>query len=86
MQLGARWRVGDPPHRTVPPELHEAIAATETNAGDAAAGGSWTVTWLEGRPRCELALSTGGTPLLVTFNSLVSDSLEEEEDDDDWLA
>ncbi|WP_449282247.1 Fe-S oxidoreductase [Leucobacter sp.] len=51
MQLGARWAAGTPPHRGVPPELHPAIAAQEAAHPEA---DSWTLTWLEGRPRCLL--------------------------------
>ncbi|MCW2287797.1 hypothetical protein EDF60_1286 [Leucobacter luti] len=51
MQLGARWSVGQTPHRGVPPELHAEIAAQEARFP---AAGSWTLTWLEGRPRCAL--------------------------------
>lgn len=79
MQLGARWRVGEPPHRSVPSALHGAIAAQEATHPGAV---SWTLTWLEGRPRCALddvALVTSdldGRAILVT---------ESNEDDDDWL-
>ena len=51
MQLGARWRVGDAPHRSVPPSLFPTIAAQELRFPDASA---WTLTWLEGRPRLQL--------------------------------
>lgn len=51
MQLGARWRVGEEPHRGVPPRLHGAIAEQELNHPEAH---SWTLTFLEGRPRCAL--------------------------------
>lgn len=51
MQLGTRWRAGEPPHRGVPETLHAAIAEQETLHPAAAA---WTLTWLEGRPRCSL--------------------------------
>ncbi len=51
MQLGARWRVGDPPHRGVPEALHGTIAEQEAQHPTA---GAWTLTWLEGRPVCEL--------------------------------
>lgn len=51
MQLGARWRVGETPHRGVPPVLHAAIAAQEAAHPDAH---SWTLTFLEGRARCAL--------------------------------
>lgn len=52
MQLGTRWSVGQPPPASVPARLHAAIAATEAESG--ATRGSWTLTWLEGRPIAEL--------------------------------
>ncbi|UOR03107.1 Fe-S oxidoreductase [Leucobacter allii] len=51
MQLGARWAAGSPPHRGVPAALHGEIAAQEAAHPRASA---WTLTWLEGRPRCAL--------------------------------
>ncbi|MHA3722412.1 Fe-S oxidoreductase [Leucobacter sp. HY1910] len=51
MQLGARWRAGDAPHRGVPPVLYSAIAEQEAAYPAASA---WTLTFLEGRPRCTL--------------------------------
>lgn len=51
MQLGARWQTGATPHRSVPPLLHAAIADQESVHPNA---DSWTLTWLEGRPRCVL--------------------------------
>ena len=51
MQLGARWQAGTPPHRSVPEALHPAIAEQEAQHS---AAKSWTLTWLEGRPRCVL--------------------------------
>ncbi len=51
MQLGARWQTGATPHRSVPPLLHAEIARQESAHPNA---GSWTLTWLEGRPRCVL--------------------------------
>ncbi|MBK0418027.1 Fe-S oxidoreductase [Leucobacter sp. CSA1] len=51
MRLGTRWGAGTPPHPSVPSALHEAIATQEARFPEAA---SWTLTWLEGRPRCEL--------------------------------
>ncbi|GAA1319852.1 Fe-S oxidoreductase [Leucobacter albus] len=72
MQLGSRWQTSQPPHPAVPEALHGAIAAAEREAfegnagsgaaaGGAAAGGagSWTLTWLEGRPRVELIGAAG---------------------------
>lgn len=79
MQLGARWSLGAPPHQSVPPVLHAAIAAAEAEHPDA---GSWTLTWLEGRPRCAL-----DDVALVTLTA-TGDPVSETEDDeaDDWLS
>lgn len=88
MQLGARWRVGDPPHRSVPRGLHETIAMQEAAHSGAA---SWTLTWLEGRPRCALdnlvivTLDTAGRPALISVGSEHS-SPGADADDDDWLS
>ncbi|GAA4765896.1 hypothetical protein [Microbacterium gilvum] len=51
MQLGTRWAAGTVPPRSVPEELRTAIREVEA---DPAATGSWTLTWLEGRPIVEL--------------------------------
>lgn len=80
MQLGARWQAGEPPHRSVPPELHDAIREQESLHPDAAA---WTLTWLEGRPRCAL-----GTDALLTLDQSGQVLLERDadsDDEDDWL-
>lgn len=94
MQMGARWAVGNSPHRSVPPVLLPAIASLEqSNAG----AGSWTITWLEGLPRLaldgELRLTldeTGAVSELTppTDGASPSDdsSYENDEDDDDWLS
>lgn len=76
MQLGARWRAGDPPHRSVPSELHAEIAAQEAAHPDA---GSWTLTWLEGRPHCAL-----DELVTVTLPGQASAGGSADEDDD-WL-
>lgn len=52
MQLGTRWPAGATPPASVPAELHTAIAEVEQQAGTGR--GSWTLTWLEGRPIAEL--------------------------------
>lgn len=99
MQLGARWRVGETPHRGVPPVLHAAIAAQETEHPSAH---SWTLTFLEGRPRCALDdlvrvgldvagevvitdLSEGGSPGLAPAGSAADRSAgtASDEDEDD---
>lgn len=51
MQMGARWPHGSVPHRSVPSALHDMIAAQDQRFADA---DSWTLTWLEGRPRAIL--------------------------------
>ena len=93
MQLGARWRVGDPPHRSVPPTLYDSIALQEAQHPGAA---SWTLTWLEGRPRCALddlvivTLDAEGRPALISASSEHSipgtDPDDDDDDDDDWLS
>lgn len=60
MQLGSRWQAGSPPHPGVPELLHPAVAEAERGASARlAGGGSWTLTWLEGRARVELIDATG---------------------------
>ena len=58
MQLGSRWNAGQPPHPGVPELLHAAIATAEAELADATPA-SWTLTWLEGRPRVELIDAAG---------------------------
>lgn len=88
MQLGARWRVGDPPHRSVPQPLHDMIAAQEAAHPGAV---SWTLTWLEGRPRCALddvalvTLDAAGCPKLVADADEHTYPSDENDDEDDWL-
>ena len=50
MQLGTRWSAGGDIPARVPAVLHEAIRAVEAQG----ATGSWTLTFLEGRPLAEL--------------------------------
>lgn len=80
MQLGTRWRVGQPPHASVPSALLPMISAAEQQYPEASA---WTLTWLEGRPRCAL-----DDLLLVTLDGTESLRTTEEalDDDDDWLS
>jgi len=83
VRLGARWRAGDPPHPGVPEALHAEIAAQEAKHPAAA---SWTLTWLEGRPRCELD-GPDGLLVTVTLSPAGAPATEDPpgEDDDDWL-
>ena len=82
MRLGARWGAGTPPHPGVPGSLHAEIAAQEARHAGA---DSWTLTWLEGRPRCQLDAA-----VIVTLDPsgdvAVEHLGEPEADDDDWLA
>lgn len=92
MRLGARWRAGDPPHLGVPAALHPEIAAQEVVRPQAHA---WTLTWLEGRPRCELdgavvvTLTPEGRVATIEIGGQTPGGAhtapEHEDDDDDWL-
>ncbi|MFC5338244.1 Fe-S oxidoreductase [Leucobacter denitrificans] len=97
MQLGVRWRAGDPPHRGVPQVLLDAVRATEAAHP---AGESWTLTWLEGRPRAEL-ISADATVLAEVYLDAAGQvqavnhdaqapgtgavDNADTDDDDDWL-
>ncbi|MGK0720858.1 Fe-S oxidoreductase [Leucobacter sp. W1478] len=91
MLLGARWLVGDPPHRSVPQELRETISEQEAQHPDADA---WTLTWLEGRPQCALdglvlveldATGASRVTVLHPWDSVSADS-DDTADLDDWLS
>ncbi|RWZ61208.1 hypothetical protein ELQ92_09300 [Labedella populi] len=77
MKLGTRWTVGSQPPAAVPAELHTPLREAEERLG-AAAGSSWTLTWLEGRP---LATLDDGT--VVTLDGR-AESSPASESDDDW--
>lgn len=82
MQLGRRWRAGEPPHPGVPGSLHTAIASQEAEFPE---GRSWTMTWLEGLARCELdglvrVAQTPGDGVQVSRLGEPDD-----DEDDDWL-
>ena len=91
MRLGARWQVGDAPHASVPSALHAVIAEREAANPTAT---SWTLTWLEGRPRCEL--DTGESVELNAAGEIqvVQRAVGDEgridgivdSEDDDWLG
>lgn len=89
MQLGARWRAGEQPHRSVPAALHSAIASAESAHPDAEA---WTLTWLEGRPVCELddvhriGVGPGGEIVSGSRGGVREAFGDESEDEDDWLS
>lgn len=84
MRLGMRWQAGDPPHKSVPLELHQAILEQEQIFVGA---GAWTLTWLEGRPRCAL-----DNEVIVSINARGEVQIEsqrsdqaDEVHDDSWL-
>ena len=65
MQLGTRWAAGSEPPASVPAALRPAIVDAETRSVDNGTlslhtgalnllRGTWTLTWLEGRPIAEL--------------------------------
>ncbi|GAA1513900.1 hypothetical protein BJ978_002701 [Agromyces terreus] len=76
MQLGTRWAFGAPPPASVPEALGVRLAAVE--ADRPAAGGHWTLTWLEGRPIAEL---DDGTRVTLDDSS---PAIDDEDPDDDW--
>ncbi|WP_244301033.1 Fe-S oxidoreductase [Leucobacter insecticola] len=89
--MGARWRVGESPHRAVPASLYETVREQEARFPEAH---SWTLTWLEGRPRLaldDLVLvavdGQGGVTVTeeTAGNREVLNQEENDEDDDDWL-
>lgn len=80
MQLGTRWAAGSEPPASVPAALRPAIA--EAEARSVAGGtlslqtgalnvlrGTWTLTWLEGRPIAEL--DTGWEVLRTASGAVV---------------
>lgn len=85
MQIGVRWRAGHDPHPRVPRELATVCAQLDH---EQPCEGSWTLTWLEGLPRCE---RSDGTRVLLLANHRVQTLAPHEgefydEDDDDWLG
>jgi hypothetical protein len=75
MQLGTRWPFGARPPASVPAELGARLAEVEADRpGDE---GTWTLTWLEGRPIAELDDGTR-----VTLDGVASPSGDEDHDDD----
>lgn len=93
MRLGARWNVGQPPHPSVPEQLHAVIKEQEAAHP---VSSSWTLTWLEGRPRCELdiglVVTVSAEGRIDVMQRAVSSPEadigigEDDTDDDDWLS
>ncbi len=59
MQLGTRWTVGDTPPARLPETVVAAVREVEASLPEADRDARWTLTWLEGKPVCEL--DTGHT-------------------------
>lgn len=74
MQLGTRWAVGSAGPASLSTEVRDTVAAYEAARGAEISGLTWTLTWLEGRPRLELDDGTS-----VPVGVAPSD-----DDSDDW--
>lgn len=84
MKIGARWRRGEDPHASVPVALHGLIREVES---DVSGGTFWLLTWLEGKPICDLdglaqvTVDTANVPIRMPG----SDATLEDDENDDWL-
>lgn len=88
--MGVRWSTGQPAHRSVSETLVPLVSEQERLHPDARA---WTLTWLEGRPRCTLddlltvTVTPDGTPQLLEHQEVEWPGEPAiEPDDDDWLG
>jgi hypothetical protein len=57
IQLGTRWAVGDETPSRLPQVVRDAIEEVEGVLAEGetdTSGWNWTLTWLEGKPVCEL--------------------------------
>ncbi|CAD5996209.1 hypothetical protein [Agreia sp. COWG] len=57
IQLGTRWPVGDETPERLPQVVSDAVEEVEAALAEAktdTSGWNWTLTWLEGKPVCEL--------------------------------
>lgn len=88
MRIGTRWEVGSTPPAGLPEELVDAIHEFERqlfgdlHAVTAAAHSFWTLTWLEGRPVCQL---DGGPEITIDSNGRVHNGAIPDSESDDWL-
>lgn len=89
MQIGTRWAVGSATPDGLPGVFVAAITDAESERN--LTQGSWTLTWLEGRPvathpaELRLALRADGT--VATQSGSEPDlGIGDEDDDDDWLS
>jgi hypothetical protein len=65
IQLGTRWSAGAEPPQRLSEEFVTALREVETTPAGAADGGTWTLTWLEGRPTATLEPGGGSEPVAV---------------------
>lgn len=79
MQIGGRWPFGATPPRGLPADFIDALTTAEAEAPPEQRSGSWTLTWLEGRPVAELdgGLRIGGD---VDHHAVLG---ADDDDDDD---
>lgn len=84
MQIGGRWPFGASAPRAVPDALREEIARVEAETPAEARTGSWTLTWLEGRPVAELddgrRVTEAGTASGANDENADDDGDEDDED------
>jgi hypothetical protein len=81
IQLGTRWAVGDETPSRLPHVVSDAIEEVEAvlAEGDTdTAGWNWTLTWLEGKPVCELDDGT-----LVEYDADTDEAIVTPYDDED---
>ncbi|NBX22740.1 MAG: hypothetical protein EBR52_01225 [Microbacteriaceae bacterium] len=72
MQLGTRWTFGTPTPARLTGPIVDGIASVEAQIRQLKVDASswrWTVTWLEGRPVCEL---DDGTLVTIDANGVVT--------------
>jgi hypothetical protein len=89
MQIGTRWPAGEPAPARLTAELRQAIKQAEADTGEP--GLIWTLTWLEGRPVCELGtvlqvFDTGQKIVVRKLSEPAAFDFETFDETDDWLT
>lgn len=86
MQLGTRWKSGDPAPNRLPEVVRDAVNSVDEEAR-AETGGTqdlwWTLTWLEGRPIAELDDGTIVTYSPESDSAVIRQADDPDADDDD---
>lgn len=75
MRLGTRWGHGDEPPRALPDAVRDVV----NDVGGSAGPGSWTLTWLEGRPIVEH--DTGVRVRVTRGGEVVVDDVDDDLED-----